>query len=259
MKVYSILNLKGGVGKTVTAVNLAYVLHHCYDKRVLLIDADSQGNASSYGPPPERWSGTLAEMMCGIENDPYSVITTDVLHGVDLITADFDLNDADILRAKNDPLVLRTIPDLVRTLREDDAYDVVVIDCPPSFSCSCVSAIAASTDVIIPLRIDNFAISGMRELTSQVNGLRAIAPDLRIAGVLVTQQHRSNVQRDGLAYLRAKSPAPVFAQTIRRATAVEESTFARLPVERYAPLSKGSEEYRMWIKEWMKVTGVGEI
>lgn len=257
MKVYSILNLKGGVGKTVTAVNLAYVLHHHYGKRVLLVDADPQGNASSYGPKPEQWSGTLASMMCGMEHDPYQVITTDAILGVDLIAADIDLNDADILRAQNDPFVLRTIPDLVRTLCEDDAYDVIVIDCPPSFSSACVSAIAASTDVVIPLRIDNFAISGMRELTSQVNGLRAIAPDLRIAGVLVTQQHRSNVQRDGLAYLRANSPAPVFTQTIRRATAVEESTFARLPVERYAPLSMVAQDYRTWIEDLAEVTDLG--
>lgn len=254
MKVFSIVNLKGGVGKTVTAVNLAYVLSNKYGKRTLLIDADPQGNATSYAKLPEAEWCTLADYMLGDQDDPYAGIIPCANLGFDILPADSALYEADIVaRTQRAPFLLQTIPGFCNALEEDGEYDAVVIDCPPNFTTPCISAIAASTDIIVPLRIDQFAISGMKELTTQINGVRTISPGIRIAGILVTQLAHVNIQQQGLQYLRDHAPAPVFKQTIRRAVAVEESTFACKPVELYKPHTEVAADYRAWIDELMEV------
>ncbi len=108
-------------------------------------------------------------------------------------------------------------------VEEDGAYDVMVIDCPPNLSAACVSAILASDAVIIPVLSDACSATGVADLMEQIDSLRYIRPEIRVAGVLVNQWHRSPVVEDAAAYLREDGRVPVYDTVIRRTDKVPES------------------------------------
>ena len=133
MKTIAIVNLKGGVGKTVTAVNLAAILATEYDQRVLLIDADPQANATQSLLPPGEYN-TLAGLLMGDEPYYENLIYESGIRGLSVLPADDDLRnlDADLLEGRRPHM--GAIRDLRDALAEDDACDVMVIDCPPALS-----------------------------------------------------------------------------------------------------------------------------
>ena len=151
--------------------------------------------------------------------------------------------------------------DLRDNAMEDDAYDVMVIDCPPNFSAACVAAISAANSIIIPVLPDAFSADGMDSLTMQISGVRKLHPDVRVAGCLVNQWHRSDVVEDATAHLRAESPVPVFDTVIRRTDKVVESTWAREPVQTWSPFSSAARDYRAWVRELAAKEGLdnGEV
>ena len=158
-----------------------------------------------------------------------------------------------------------TVADALRDLRdaamEEDAYDVIVIDCPPNFSAACVSAISAANSIIIPALPDAFSAAGMDSLTRQIDGVRQIHPDVRVAGCLVNQWHRADVVVDATAYLRENALVPVFDTVIRRTDKVVESTWAREPVQTWSPFSSAARDYRAWVRELAAKEGLdnGEV
>ncbi len=109
-------------------------------------------------------------------------------------------------------------------MEEGDAYDCIVIDCPPALSPACAAAIAASTDVVIPIKVDAYSVRGMNELTAQIDRLRSIYPDVHVAGCLPTMWYRSDTVEQGERLLREQAPVHVFASHIRRSPKVDEST-----------------------------------
>ena len=173
MKTISIVNLKGGVGKTVTTVNMAAILAEDYGKKVLVIDADPQANASHFYGIGED-ANTIACIMDGLADDPYDCIYCTAHEGVDIVPSDISLITADIASVRKGVGAgrLRDFLDVIdedaRTSGEATVYDVVLIDCPPSFTAASVAAIAASDDVIIPVKVDAFSVSGIRELLTQI-------------------------------------------------------------------------------------------
>ncbi|MFQ9917437.1 MAG: ParA family protein [Flavonifractor plautii] len=110
-------------------------------------------------------------------------------------------------------------------MAEDDAYDCIVIDCPPALSPACAAAIAASTDVVIPIKVDAYSVRGMNELTAQIDRLRSIYPDVHVAGCLPTMWYRSDTVEQGERLLQEQAPVHVFASHIRRSPKVDESTW----------------------------------
>ena len=199
MQVISIVNLQGGVGKTTTAVNMAYELAVHHNRRVLLIDADHQGNASKfYGARASV--GSLS-----------------------------DLRDA---------------------IMEDGSYDCMVIDCPPAFTAASVSAIAAATDIIIPIKLDYYAIDGMRELVSQLRQIQTIT-EVHIAGALITQWRNTDVIQQGETWLRMHEPCPVFDTHIRRTDVVDKSTYWRKPLAECPPRSAATADYAAFVREFL--------
>ncbi len=131
---------------------------------------------------------------------------------------------------------------------------MVLIDCPPSFTAASVAAIAASDDVIIPVKVDAFSVSGMRELLTQISGVRGICPGIRTAGILVTMWHNSPAVVQGEALLR-DSGVPVFRTVIRRSDKVDESTFARQPLNEYSRYSSAGRDYRALVAEYLEGAG----
>lgn len=256
MKTISIVNLKGGVGKTITAVNMAQILAADYGKRVLLIDADHQGNTTKfYGVSTD--AGTLADAFGGLATVPENVIKHTVYRNLDLIPADMSLASVDLQSdADTRAALLRTLPDLCDAL--DDQMDYVIFDCPPAFSVACISAIAASNDVIIPVKPGMFEMEGMSELIDQVVDIQRTNPAITIAGVLLTMWHNADVVLQGEQFLRQHVPVRVFDTHIRRTDKVDESTYAREPITEWSPRSSAAQDYRAFVAEYLRGEQDGE-
>lgn len=258
MRTFAILNMKGGVGKTTTAINLAYLLAAEHRRRVLLIDADPQANATRALLPDGEWTG-LAGVLNGRATVFDEVIVPSGIPNLDVIPASDELWGIE-LREHTEDGVIHGAVNALRSLRdaaaEDDAYGVIVIDCPPNFSTACIAAIAAANSIIIPVLPDAFSAAGMDSLVHQINGVRKIHPDVHIAGCLVNQWHNADVVVDATAYLREHSPVPVFDTVIRRTDKVLESTWAREPVQTWSPFSSAARDYRVWVKELAEKEGL---
>lgn len=255
MEVYSIVNLKGGVGKTVTACNLAAILGAWHGLRVLLIDADAQANASVFFGCDDAGStlGDVLEGRCVFW--PEFILETDC-ENVSVLPADISLLEQDISSVRNGGSgSLKALGDLLAVLSDDDAFDVVIFDCPPAFSAASVAAIACSGAVIIPTKIDAWSIDGVEEISRQVEGIRRQIKPVRLAGVLVTMYHNAEVQRQGLELLRAKG-LPVYEQVIRRTDKVDEATFARQPLFQWSRTSAAGLDYMAWVGEFVTKEGL---
>ncbi len=253
MKTISIVNLKGGVGKTVTAVNLAAILAADYSKRVLLVDVDHQGNASRYCGVDTEERGGLAALLAGGAVCYDEVIEMATMPGVDVIPADMSLATLSVDGKYTSLMAVRALRDLRDAVIEDNSYDYIIFDCPPAFSQASIGAIAASTDVIIPLKIGRFEIEGMDELITQIESVRKINPATRIAGALLTMWHNTPALRDAEAYIRGAYSVRVFRTMIRRTDKVDEAVFARKAVAEWSPTSAAAKDYRAWVAELMEV------
>jgi chromosome partitioning protein len=252
MTTFAIVNRKGGVGKTTTAVNLAYVLATSLKKRVLLIDADAQGNASSICPDP---SGGLAGFLTGMQSYYTNYIDKTDIEGLDMLTASEELDDLDLDRSVQ--VNYHALRELIDVLEEDNAYDVAVIDCPPNFSVSCLNAIAAADRIIIPADTTAYSFEGMESLVRQIDRIRVFRPDLSVSGVLVTGVRRSDVDEDAVALMRESAPVPVFRTVIRRSDdKVRESSWAGQAACSWSPMCNTSRDYRAWVAELVAKEGL---
>lgn len=269
MRTVSIINLKGGVGKTTTVINMAAILADM-GKSVLVIDADPQANLTQfYGwrDPDKLCENTLAELMNKFESFGRSDYAEDYVRetpfpGISLVPASIGLINADIAALKRGGSV-KVIQDLLDNLNEDawidqgvpengsSAFDFVLIDCPPSFTAASVAAIYASDDVIIPVEADLFSITGMTALIAQINSVRRIQPRVRVAGALICKWHNTPACIQGECALRA-SAVPVFTQTIRRSDKVTESIFASQSLQTYSPQSAAGRDYRAFVAEYLE-------
>lgn len=250
MRAIAIMNNKGGVGKTVTAINLADILVRDYHKRVVLVDCDGQMNLTRFYLPefdPEI-NVNLADILRGDGETVWSDNLMPLSPGLDLIPASQDLYDLDrraIQFGKNIPSLLQ---EFSFCAREDGEVDYMIFDCPPGYTVASVGALMASDEVVIPMLLDGFSHTGMEDMQRQIAVLRRTNPCIRIAGVLLTQWHNSEVVRQGEKLIRSQG-VPVFRQTIRRTDKVPESTYDRLPMSVYSPTSAAARDYRAWVAE----------
>lgn len=252
MKTVAVLNFKGGVGKTVTTATLAYLLAK-QGKRILLIDGDSQGNLSmSFGIEAEEGADTLALLTEGAGYDP-EFVTPTIFDGIDLIPSDINLLVADRHMAQSGVgRMQRAIADLRDAIEEDadqdNAYDLILIDCPPALSAACTAALAAADEVIIPIRLDYYSTGGMANLAEQLQHMRAINPRLSVLGVLVTQFTHMADEKEALAAIRGGA-LPVFETVIRFSKAVPSATFQKVPLPVARPYCAASKDYAELVKE----------
>ena len=248
MKTIAIVNLKGGVGKTITAVNLAAILATEYHQRVLLVDADPQANATQSLLPPGEYQ-TLDRLLLGEEAYYENLCYESSIRGLTVIPADDGLWDLEVDLLQGRRLDLTALRELRDTVMEGEKFDFMVIDCPPSISYSCAAAIVAATDVIIPIKLDAYAIRGMNQLAAQIARLRRICPDVHISGVLPTVWYNSNAMELGEKLLRDYAPCQVFSTRIRRSPKVDESTWTGEPVVCWSPRSAAAQDYRAFVAE----------
>ena len=249
MRTTAILNLKGGVAKTVTCVNMAAILAADHKKRVLVVDADSQANTTEFFGGAEFGRSTISDLLRRTEVN--AVIRATETEGVSLIAADDSLMDLDLSSVKSKEADMVCLEQLLRHHREE--FDYCLIDCPPAFNAAAAAALLAADDVIIPIKLDAFSLRGMTNLIRQVRNMQTINPNLRIAGLLPTMIYRSEPIVKALRILRL-SDFNVY-QPIRRTTKVDDMTFAQKPLIESSPHSAACVDYRRFVKAYMREGG----
>lgn len=255
MKTVAIMNVKGGVGKTITACNMAHILAKDYNQRVLLVDADPQGDASEFygisaedGGLMELLQGgvdCVDELICGTNYERLSVLPADSsLFMLDLESADGALGD-----------YTRRFCDFRDVISEDGETDIMLIDCPPSFTPSAIAALKAADSVIIPVKMDAFSVRGMEFLLDQISTVHRINNSARLEGVLVTIWHNCEICAQIEAKLRS-SGIRVFDTHIRRSDMADESTVMRSPIREYSIRCAAAQDYRDFVAEFVKTGGL---
>ena len=258
MKTISIVNLKGGVGKTVTAVNMAAILAEDYGKKVLVIDADPQANATRFYGISED-ANTIACIMDGLADDPYDCIYCTAHEGVDIVPSDISLITADIASVSKGVGAgrlrdfLNVIDEDARTSGEATAYDVVLIDCMPSLGMITINALAAADSVIIPVQAHYLPAKGMTQLMKTIGKVkRQINPALKVDGVLLTLvDGRTNLARQTTDTLRQsyRNVMKIYRSEIPVAIKAAEISAAGKSIYAYDKGSKVAQAYADFSKE----------
>ena len=248
MRTTAILNLKGGVGKTATTVNMAAILAADYHKSVLVVDADSQANTTEFfGRSSQKQ--TLAHLLRDEYITPSASVCSTDFPGVFLIPGDESLMDLDLSKVEDEKVNVQ----ILRQLFRQPLYDYVLIDCPPAFNAACAAALLAADDVIIPIKLDAFSLRGMANLMRQIQNMRAINPGLKLAGLLPTMIYKSEKISAALEALRA-SDLFVFPG-IRKTNKVDDMTFAQRPLIESSPKSAACIDYRKFVGAYVAQEG----
>ena len=257
MRVTAIMNLKGGTGKTITAINVGAIMAREWAQRVLLADADSQANLTEFvtdGLLPDGISlGGMTDLLQ--KGEAFPVATN--LKNVQLLHADETLMGLDISTAQNGKSNPMALAEWLGTKEVQDRYDRCVIDCPPAFSAAAMAALIAADEVVIPVKLDAFGIRGVSNLVEQIRNMRSINPDLEIAGVLPTMYYSTHEQKEALDLLRGRL-ARMYIRTfhaIRRSVKVDDSTFAQYPLIVSSPKSKATHDYKLLVRDLMTEGG----
>ena len=244
-RIIAVANQKGGVGKTTTAINLGAALAEA-DRRVLLVDLDPQGNASTgLGIGPESRKVTTYDFVLGDATPQEAVQETDVVNLL-IVPATTDLSSADIELIANEKRSYLLHDALRAPAMESLNIDYVLIDCPPSLNILTVNAMVASQSVIVPLQTEFFALEGLSQFMLTLREVRQAAnPKLRIEGVVLTMyDRRNNLSQQVEADARQNLGDLVFATVIPRNVRLSEAPSFAMPVLDYDTGSTGSLAYR---------------
>lgn len=245
-KIIAIANQKGGVGKTTTAINLGAALIE-KGMRVVLIDLDPQGNASTGLGVAERGTSSYDLLL---EKQDIADCAQKTESGMMVVPASSDLSSADIeLSASHGRTQM-----LRQKLRDYDGADYILIDCPPALGLLTLNAMVAADSVLVPLQAEFFALEGLSQLLLTVREVRQSAnPDLRIEGVVLTMADgRNNLSQQVEADARATLGEMVFQTVIPRNVRLSEAPSFAQPIFTYDPASKGSAAYRALCEELLR-------
>lgn len=249
MRVLAIANQKGGVGKTTTAINLGTALA-AVGERVLLIDADPQGNASTgLGVARAQRKLTLYDVLMGEASAQDAAVAT-TLPGFDIIPSDPDLSGIELELGQTARRSYR-LRDALESLRAAGRYSYVLIDCPPSLNLLTVNAMTAADAVFVPLQCEFFALEGLTQLMRTVDMVRgSINPALEIQGVVLTMYDKRNSLSEQVARdVRAHFGDKVYETVIPRNVRVSEAPSFGKPVLIYDLKCAGSQAYLKLARE----------
>lgn len=247
-KIYAVVNQKGGVGKTTTAVNLTAALTEA-GKRVLLCDFDPQANATSgLGVDKRKAKQSVYDVI--INDVPAADAIVKTKFG-DVLPSSPDLAGAgvELLSVTEPSYRLKNALDAVK-----DLYDVIFIDCPPSLEMLTVNGLAASDGILVPVQCEYYALEGLADLMTTLRLMKKrINPNLEIFGVVLTMfDGRTNFSTQVAQEVRRHFPGKVFATVIPRNIRLAEAPSHGLPVTSYDRSSRGSQSYKALAEELLK-------
>ncbi len=250
-KVISVVNQKGGVGKTTSAVNLVACLGEM-GKKVLLVDIDPQGNTTSgYGIARKGLSATSYELLIGTCSARQAIIKTK-FKGVDIIPSNINLAGAEIEMAAMDKREA-LLKNALAIVQND--YDFIFFDCPPSLGLITLNALTASDSFIVPIQCEYYALEGLAQLMATVRTIkRMYNPYIELEGVLLTMYDgRLNLTQQVVAEVKNFFPNKVYATVIPRNVRLSEAPSFGEPVIYYDRGSRGSESYTALAEEFLKM------
>lgn len=246
-RVIAISNQKGGVGKTTTAINLSACLAE-RDKRVLVIDMDPQGNATSgLGIDKNSVEHTSYELLTG-STTIWESMTPSIIHGLTVIASDRNLAGVEIelIGMDNREYILKNEVDKVK-----DNYDFIIIDCPPSLNTLTVNAMTTADTVIVPIQCEYYALEGLSELIYTIDLVRdRLNPNLQIEGVVFTMYDaRTCLSLQVVENVKENLHQTIYKTIIPRNVRLAEAPSHGLPINLYEPKSAGADGYRSLAEE----------
>ncbi len=249
-KIISVANQKGGVGKTTTTVNLGACLG-ALGKKVLIIDADPQGNSTSgFGIDKNKCEYNLYNVLIEKTNIK-SCIQVTQFKNVSICPCNMDLLGAELLIDKEDNKEY-ILKEALNTVKNE--YDFILIDCPPSLNYITLNAFCATDSVLIPIQCEYYALEGVSDLTTNIKIIKqSVNPDIEIEGILLTMfDTRTNLSILVADDVKSCFPDKVFKTAIPRNTRLGEAPSFGQPIIYYDKYCKGAESYTLLAKEVIK-------
>ena len=254
-RIYTLVNQKGGVGKTTTAVNLAAYLARM-NQHVLVVDIDPQANATScLGVDKHTVQGSTYEAILS-EDVPATFILFNERLQLSLLPSSPGLAGAEVelVEESGREFRLRNALDVL-----DDKYDYILIDCPPSLGLLTVNGLVAAEDgVLVPVQCEYLALEGLGQLTQTIQRVQSsLYPALRVRGVILTMYDpRTNLAHDVVKEVNNHFPGLVFKSIVPRSIRLAEAPSYGLPISAYSPGSAGAQAYEALAKELLQGDGV---
>ncbi len=252
MKVVAIANQKGGVGKTTTAVNLAAALAEVGHK-TLLIDLDPQANASTAIGCTAEPGRSLYSCMIG-QSVIHDKIQASPYENLSIVTSEVDLAgcEVEIARMENP---LRRLREVLEPLRNDNNYQHVLLDCPPSLGILMTNALAAAQGLLVPVQCEFFALDGISKILDLVARIKnnGVNPEIEVVGVALTMfDARTRLSQQVMSELQQHLPDKIFKSIIPRSIRLGEAPSFGKPILAYDPSGIGSQSYRQLAAEFIE-------
>lgn len=256
MKVISIINLKGGVGKTSTSINMAYELSKRgkNGKKVLVLDNDKQGNASKafsrYNPSETSKAAKLLSGAWNPSQHSSEIITATDYENIHIIPANMSLLTATYNLTFHETGEQHT---RYKTFLDSISkqYDYCIIDNPPDIALNVINALTATDQVIVPLKIDEWALAGLDIISEQINEAKQINPGIKLLGVLVTMYRNNDANIAGVEWLKKRSPVKVIGK-IRYSVKADDSTFYNKPIYEYSCRCAAAQDYKKFVNDYLE-------
>ncbi len=255
-KIIAVANQKGGVGKTTTAINLSASLA-AKGKKVLMIDTDPQGNATSgYGVNKNELENTIYELILG-ECSIQDCLIKEVIPNVSILPSNVNLAavEIELIGVEKKEFILKNEIDWIR-----DQYDFIIIDCPPSLNILTINAMTTANSVLVPVQCEYYALEGLGQLIYTINLVKErLNPELEMEGAVFTMyDSRTNLSMQVVEDVKSHLPQNVYKTIIPRNIRLAEAPSHGLPINLYDPKSAGAESYLSLADEVIGMTGMEE-